>query len=134
MTIFKKEEPFRMMNGEEKHIGPLDREKLNSLLKIEKDKIEEKMKKLKKSNYQQQKEISTEKFYQQYESYSEFDSLVGVFSGFMFKFNKYFIVEYLNTLIHGLLRVEKKYKEKIFDGSMPETNRLKEEKKEEPHH
>ena len=97
------------MDGSEKYLILKDLQRLCDDLELGKKKIDEKMEKLKKSNYEQQKHISNEKFLQQYSSYSDFDSKVGVFSSFMFKFNKYFIIEYLNALIHGLAFVSKKY-------------------------
>ena len=41
--------------------------------------------------------------------FSEFESKVGLFSSMMIKNSKYYLIAYLNALIHGLLEAVENY-------------------------
>ena len=48
--------------------------------------------------------------------FSEFESKVGLFSSMMIKNSKYYLIAYLNALIHGLLSAVDNYAAYIFNG------------------
>ena len=61
------------------------------------------------NNYENQVNLSNEDLCHQYEHFSKFDSKIGVFNSFMLRNNKFYLIEYLNALIEGLLMAQKKY-------------------------
>ena len=58
--------------------------------------------------------------------FSDFESKVGLFSSLMFKNSKYYLIVYLNALIHGLLEAVENYV--VYIGNHIQTSNLTEKK------
>ena len=79
------------------------------ILEEEKKKVEERKQKLLQNSYDQQKLLSMEKLEEEFSYLPENESKVGFFSSIMLKNEKYYIINYLNALIHGLLSATQKF-------------------------
>ena len=105
----KRNEPFRMQDGSEKFIKREHFNVLRRILDSEKSKINAHIKDLLMNNYELQSQLSKEDFLLELDHFSEFESKVGLFSAFMSKNYHYYLITYLNALIHGLLSAQKKF-------------------------
>lgn len=99
-----------MLNGSERFLKKEELVILSKLLAKQKKKIDEYVKKIMKNNYELQKNLSKEGFLEgEFSYYSAFESKVGLFSSFMQKNNIYYLIGYLNELIHSLLTVTRQF-------------------------
>ena len=104
-----RDEPFLMQDGSEKFLEAKDMRILHRILALEKSKITEHIKELLMNNYELQGQLSKEEFLLAMDHFSEFESKVGLFSAFMSKNYHFYLLTYLNALIHGLLSAQKKF-------------------------
>ena len=103
-NISKRQEPFRMMDGSLKFLSSSDLKFLEKILAGEKQRIREFMREIMGNNYEQQELLSKEDFYDEISYFSDFESKVGLFNAHMLMNYKNYLINYLNALIHGLLR------------------------------
>ena len=68
-------------------------------------------KELMENNYEQQWELTMERFEKEFIQLSESECKAGLFSAIMLKNNKFYIINYLNKLIHALLSLTTRYYE-----------------------
>ena len=107
--IGRRDQPFLMRDGSEKFIEPKDMRVLRGILALEKSKITSRIQELLLNNYEMQSQLSKEEFLLEMDHFSEFESKVGLFSAFMSKNYHFYLLTYLNALIHGLLSAQKKF-------------------------
>ena len=108
-SMGRRNEPFRMQDGSEKFIRREHFAVLRRILDSEKSKIDAYIKELLANNYELQSQLSKEEFLLEMDHFSEFESKVGLFSAFMSKNYHFYLLTYLNALIHGLLSTQQKF-------------------------
>lgn len=117
-NLEERKEPFRMQDNSERFMKLTDLEVLIQILKREKQHVEENIMEIMKNNYQQQELLSKETFYEEISYFSDFEVKVGLFNAHMLKNNNNYLVNYLNTLIHGLLKATERYSYYVLDGEL----------------
>lgn len=98
-----------MQDGEEEFMKKADLGQLHYLIESQKSKVQKQMKEMMINNYELQNSLINEEFYEELDQFSEFESKVGLFSVFMFKNGRKYLIKYLNALIHGLLNASRKF-------------------------
>ena len=61
------------------------------------------------NNFEHQSSVGREEFLLEFDHLSEFESKVGLFSAYMNKNYNFYLINYLNSLIHGLLTAQKEF-------------------------
>ena len=108
-AVFEREEPFYMLDGKKQFVENEELERLATILDAEKEKIRRLKAELLGNNYEQEKLLSMDNFHKAFGYLPEAESRVGFFSAVQFKNMKYYVITYLNALIHGLLTARAKY-------------------------
>ena len=109
----QRSEPFRMKDGREEFIDISYHHPLHKCLQEEKDKANDKLKEIMANNFEQQSLLSKDDNLKDIDYFSEFEGKTGFFNAHLSRNSEYYLIFYLNALIHGLLKSAEKLKEEL---------------------